>query len=67
MQVFTHFQNADMELVLAISDFSYDKFAVDEDGQVIYTDMSDLLIIERSQLDENGKRRDRLPYLSSQE
>ena len=56
-----------MELVLAISDFSYDKFAVDEDGQVIYTDMSDLLIIERSQLDENGKQRDRLPYSSSQE
>ena len=56
-----------MELVLAISDFSYDKFAVDEDGQVIYTDMSDLLIIERSQLDENGKWRDRLPSSSLQE
>ena len=48
LQMIDLFCSGDGELLLMVTDFSIDKFIVDEEGRVLYSDLSNLIIGERS-------------------
>ncbi len=48
MQMIDLFSSGDSELLLMVNDFNIDHFIVDDEGRVLYSDLSNVLIAERA-------------------